>query len=92
MDQPETYPTPAYASGSSNVVLRADDGRSIEVDALSFDDLIGLAAITRRSVRDVFGTAVEHERSSALTRPKQPAASSGDGAVKRPGRPAKAAS
>lgn len=92
MDQPETYPTPAYHPGTANVVLRADDGRSIEVDALSFDDLLNLAAITRTPVIKVFGDAVEDARSAALRPAPKAAASSGDGTPRPRKSTAKAAS
>jgi hypothetical protein len=84
--------TEHYASGQAVTILTAADGRQIEVDTISFEDLLMLAGITRRSVRDVFGEAVENTRAAALARPKQAGQPAADGAVKRgPGRPKVAA-
>lgn len=67
-------------------------GVSLDVETPDADRLKAIANLVDRSVADVFAEGVEMLRNHYLPSTKPRAASSGDGAVKRPGRPAKAAS
>lgn len=79
-----------YHAGSATTVLTAGNGDRIEVDTLSYEDLKMLAGLTRRSVLEVFASAVEAARVAALAQPRQPkpVADGGQPAAKRGRKPA----
>lgn len=62
MDTQFSHETP------NSVTLTDGNGRTFDVDAQSVDDLLMLAALTRQTPHEVFATAVERERTAALTK------------------------